>query len=71
MILLYDYPPAMFELLVISSITFATDAKVTLKAAILGVREILGDNEKMQGKWNKDDKVCYTLQVLHIFLLVC
>lgn len=33
------------------------NARATLRAAVIGMRDILGDNEKVQGKWNKDDKV--------------
>ena len=31
---------------------------VSFKALITGTREILGDSERISGKWNKDDKAC-------------
>ena len=54
----------MYDLLVI--LLLSTDTKVSLRAAVQGMRDILGDNERMQGKWNKDDKVHVTLHKCYI-----
>lgn len=37
---------------------FCAEIAVSFKALITGTREILGDSERISGKWNKDDKAC-------------
>ena len=51
---------------------FTTEAAASFKAVISGARELLGDAERITGKWTKDDKVRYrmylvlkTLKTLH------
>ena len=36
---------------------YNTETGASFKAVINGTREILGDTERISGKWTKDDKV--------------
>ena len=38
-----------------------TEAAASFKAVISGARELLGDAERIAGKWTKDDKVGYRM----------
>ena len=46
-----------------------TEEAASFKAVISGARELLGDAERITGKWTKDDKVRYRMY-LNVFIQV-